>query len=322
MSLLGNHYYPLTLNKVNIPGAPFYIIVVLSDIDIRPTPVALLPYSKKSGERPLFQYTSINRGILYHVLPKCANHPGLHPQMTAERLTWTPKGRIMGVAIRCPSLSSDWHLNIQHGEGFVPNYHARFKTVTVLVTSTLILAFSGYHTLFGNRVLSEFVVYFIVPLGLIVLVLRENPLRYGLKPGDWRRGLAYTAGGVVLMAVIIPLAARMSGFQSYYGARGPDIISLKWVLSTGAALFAWEFFFRGFMLFGLEEGLGWYAAIVQAVPFTLAHIGKPELETYACIVGGTLIGLVGLRVRSFYPAFFIHWFITVTLEIVVRGGWR
>ena len=85
----------------------------------------------------------------------------------------------------------------------MPNYHARFKTVTVLVTSTLILAFSGYHTLFGNRVLSEFVVYFIVPLGLIVLILRENPLRYGLKPGDWRRGLAYTAGGVVLIKVQI-----------------------------------------------------------------------------------------------------------------------
>jgi len=112
----------------------------------------------------------------------------------------------------------------------------------------------------------------------------------------------------------------MPGFQSYYGVRGPVSTSLRWVLGTGATLFAWEFFFRGFMLFGLEGELGWYAAIVQAVPFTLAHVGKPELETYSCIVGGTLIGLIGLRVRSFYPAFFIHWFIAVALDILVRGG--
>jgi membrane protease YdiL (CAAX protease family) len=208
------------------------------------------------------------------------------------------------------------------GKGFVPNHRARFKTVTVLVASTLLLAFSGYHTLFGNRELSEFVVYFVVPVGLILLVLRENPLHYGLAPGNWRRGLVYTAGGIVLMAVILSVAARMPAFQSYYGTHGSDSISLRWVLSTGVALFAWEFFFRGFMLFGLEEGLGWYAAIVQAVPFTLVHAGKPELETYACIVGGTLIGLVGLRVRSFYPAFFIHWFIAVALNILVRGGLR
>ena len=202
------------------------------------------------------------------------------------------------------------------------NHRVRFKTVTVLVASTLLLAFSGYHTLFGNRELSEVIIYFVIPIGLIVLVLRENPLRYGLYPGDWRRGLVYTGGGIVLMAVILYGAARMPGFRSYYGVHSPDIISLRWVLITGVALFAWEFFFRGFMLFGLEEGLGWYAAIVQAVPFTLAHAGKPELETYACIVGGTLIGLIGLKVRSFYPAFFTHWFITVALTVLVRGGLR
>lgn len=202
------------------------------------------------------------------------------------------------------------------------NHRARFKAVTVLAAVTLLLAFSGYHTLFENRELSEVIVYFIVPIGIIVLIFRENPLRYGLGLGDWRRGLAYTVGGIALMAVILSVVARMPGFQSYYGARGPDSISLRWVLISGIALFAWEFFFRGFMLFGLEEELGWYAAIVQAVPFTLAHIGKPELETYACIVGGTLIGLIGLKVRSFYPAFFIHWFITVTLTVLVRGGLR
>lgn len=197
---------------------------------------------------------------------------------------------------------------------------ARFKTVVVLTSSTLLLAFSSYHTLFGRRELSEIILYLFIPLGFIVFVLGENPLHYGLGLGDWRRGAVYTLGCIALMAVIIPLAARAPGFQSYYGAFGPEGMSLRWVLSTGATLFAWEFFFRGFMLFGLEEELGWYAAIVQAVPFTLAHIGKPELETYACIVGGSLIGLIGLKVRSFYPAFFTHWFISVTLEVLIRGG--
>ena len=48
-------------------------------------------------------------------------------------------------------------------------------------------------------------------------------------------------------------------------------------LLLAAALFmlAWEFLFRGYMLFGLEKSTGKSAIFVQAIPFVLLHLEKP-----------------------------------------------
>jgi len=71
-------------------------------------------------------------------------------------------------------------------------------------------------------------------------------------------------------------------------------------------MFAWEFLFRGYMLFGLEKSIGKSAIFVQAIPFVLLHLGKPFLETLACIPGGFILGYVAYRTRSFLPCFIIH----------------
>ena len=44
----------------------------------------------------------------------------------------------------------------------------------------------------------------------------------------------------------------------------------------------------------------------QAIPFVLLHLGKPFLETLACIPGGFIFGYVAYRTRSFLPCFVIH----------------
>jgi membrane protease YdiL (CAAX protease family) len=71
-------------------------------------------------------------------------------------------------------------------------------------------------------------------------------------------------------------------------------------------MWVWEFFFRSFMLFGLEPALGELAIYVQMIPFVIAHIGKPEIETLSSIVGGILIGYIVRECRSFWPAFALH----------------
>ncbi|MEA1872216.1 MAG: CPBP family intramembrane glutamic endopeptidase [Chloroflexota bacterium] len=78
------------------------------------------------------------------------------------------------------------------------------------------------------------------------------------------------------------------------------------MLSTALYMFAWGFLFRGYMLFGLEKSIGKSAIFVQAIPFVLLHLGKPFLETLACIPGGFIFGYVAYRTRSFLPCFIIH----------------
>jgi membrane protease YdiL (CAAX protease family) len=52
---------------------------------------------------------------------------------------------------------------------------------------------------------------------------------------------------------------------------------LQHILVMAAYLFAWEFIFRGFLLFGLKERLGPWSMVIQMIPFVLLRFGKPEL---------------------------------------------
>ena len=102
--------------------------------------------------------------------------------------------------------------------------------------------------------------------------------------------------------------------QSYYE---PQLAGLPW--STLLELIGWEFSFRGFILFAYARRFGPDALWLQAVPFALAHIGKPEIETLSTIFGGFAFGWLAYRTRSFVYPFLLHWYIA-TFTILVASG--
>ncbi len=67
--------------------------------------------------------------------------------------------------------------------------------------------------------------------------------------------------------------------------------------------------FRGWILFAYLQRYGDDALWLQAVPFALAHLAKPQVETLTTIFGGFLFGWVAWRTRSFLYPFLIHWYI-------------
>jgi membrane protease YdiL (CAAX protease family) len=192
---------------------------------------------------------------------------------------------------------------------------ARRKAVVSLLAISVILAVDFYRQLFPAPILDDLLLYLVIPLLVILLIFRENPLHYGLGLGRWREGLAWTAGGVLLMVGMAWLFLRQSDFHDYYvgyyAFRNPDGEFWRGVGLSGLQMFAWEFLFRGFLLFALADSFGPYAIWIQTVPFAMAHFGKPEWETYSSIVGGVLSGWVAYRVRSFYPSWLIHWALAV-----------
>jgi membrane protease YdiL (CAAX protease family) len=102
--------------------------------------------------------------------------------------------------------------------------------------------------------------------------------------------------------------------QNYYK---PMVAGLPW--STFLDLFGWEFIFRGWLLFGYARKFGPEALWLQAVPFALAHMGKPELETLSTIFGGFAFGWVAWRTKSFVYPLLIHWFVASFLIVVAAG---
>jgi membrane protease YdiL (CAAX protease family) len=197
------------------------------------------------------------------------------------------------------------------------------RAAVILISSTLLLVTSRYHTILGDDTLSSFVFYFLIPVGIVVLVLREDPRRFGLSLGDWKKGAILTALGIVFMAVVIAGLGRMEEFRSYYSLSSFRFSQqremVEFALRQLVYMFSWEFVFRGFMLFGLRERLGPLAVWIQAIPFAIMHVGKPELETLSTIFGGAAFGYIDLESRSVLPSVIIHWAIYVMMVVAASN---
>jgi membrane protease YdiL (CAAX protease family) len=190
-----------------------------------------------------------------------------------------------------------------------------WKVVAVTIISTLLLMVDHYQTIFAYKYLDRFLLYFIIPLLVTVFLFRQNPREYGFSLGDWKLGLTYTLIGIALMAPVIYFLGRGDeSMKQYYGR---FVIGLPW--TTFLDLLGWEFFFRGWILFAYARKFGPEALWLQAVPFALAHVGKPEVETLSTIFGGFAFGWVAWRTKSFFYPFLIHWFIATFIILVAAG---
>ncbi|MGH2625619.1 MAG: CPBP family glutamic-type intramembrane protease [Anaerolineales bacterium] len=201
------------------------------------------------------------------------------------------------------------------------------RSAVAIVAVTLLLMLDAYHTFLPGegftgalraKALERFVYYLVVPLVIIVFVFRDSPREYGFTWGDWRQGLKWAGLLIALSIPVILTAGRTPAMARYYAAyRGtwPDLM-LTFLLD----LVGWEFVFRGFLLFALYRLMGPTAVVLQAMPFALAHIGKPELETLSTIFGGSLFGWIAWRSRSFVYPFLLHWFIFSLVVFVARAG--
>ena len=154
---------------------------------------------------------------------------------------------------------------------------------------------------------------------IIIFLFRESPKDFGFQLGNWRVGLMWTLIGCVGMAIILWFLARTPAMQAYYVKKAPETVGrLLWL--NGVELFAWEFMWRGFMLFALARYLGPGPAIlIQAIPFAFMHLGKPEVETLSTIFGGFAFGFIAWQSQSFVYPWLIHWFIASFTMLVATG---
>jgi membrane protease YdiL (CAAX protease family) len=190
-----------------------------------------------------------------------------------------------------------------------------WKIVTVTILSTSLLIIDRYHQFTTQKYFDRTILYLIIPLIVIVFVYRESPRDYGFTFGDWRLGLIYTILGILFMAPIIYfLGHGNASMKTYYENLLPG---LPW--TSFLDLIGWEFLFRGWILFAYVRKFGPEALWLQAVPFAIAHISKPEIETLSTIFGGFLFGWIAYRTRSFVWPFLIHWFIGTFVIIVAAG---
>jgi uncharacterized protein len=198
---------------------------------------------------------------------------------------------------------------------FVTGYK---NELIILTVATLVMCLDKYHPIQSSWV-SSAIYFFVLPLIAIVVLLRKNPLDLGLRVGNIRIWGVYVLVTCVVLIPILYFASRLSEFQSYYKTENFSFI--RYLLENTVYLLAWEYIFRGFLLFGMKDKFHEGSILIQMIPFVLLHLGKPELETYSTLITGIYFGYVCYRGNSYWPAFVIHLFINISFVTIINFGW-
>jgi membrane protease YdiL (CAAX protease family) len=158
-----------------------------------------------------------------------------------------------------------------------------------------------------------------IPAILAPAVLGRSARELGLTWGAPRTWAPWLLG---LLAAALPLAvllSRLPDVQAAYPVLRAARLNPWWLLPSTAAFalygLAWEFFFRGFLLWGLAPRLGWLAILAQAIPCALMHVGKPAVELAASLPFALLLGMLAYRSRSVLPGWLLHTAVSLTINL-------
>ncbi len=205
--------------------------------------------------------------------------------------------------------------------GFIGYY---FITSSKLLHTWFTAKFGEEKTLVWWVVFQKFagVVFLgIIPAIIGLTILSKTPADFGMKTGNALITLYWIAG---LAAVIIPMnlifARKPDNIKTY-----PQIRTREWdmrlvlanTLSWMAYLLAYEYLFRGFLLFSClpaeasaqagESTLGaWPAIAINTAIYAFVHIPKGIKETLGAIPFGILLCIITLNTGTIWVAFFAH----------------
>jgi membrane protease YdiL (CAAX protease family) len=161
---------------------------------------------------------------------------------------------------------------------------------------------------------------------IIVFIFKKKSSLFGLQIGDYRFGLKVSA---LFIGIMLPLIWYFSGSQDFIMqyphlslARSDWQIFIVYEIGILLYLFAWEFIWRGFTLFGLYEKFGMHAIFIQMIPFVILHNGKPFVETFGAIAGGIILGYFAVRTKSIYYCIVTHAGVMLMIDLIATLRFR
>ena len=192
-----------------------------------------------------------------------------------------------------------------------------YQEIAVICFATLFIILHHHHKI-ENFWLSSFIYFGLLPILVIAILLRKNPIDFGLRFGNYRFWIPWVVLFLIVAVPILYFTSDMSSVQGYYRShRNFDFLTYAWQI--GIYMLGWEFLFRGFMLFGLKDRFKEGSILIQMIPFVLLHFGKPEIETISTIFTGVLWGWICYRGNSFWPAFIMHMVVNLSNKAFVLG---
>ena len=197
-----------------------------------------------------------------------------------------------------------------YSDNFV-NYFPKFASNPILDYYSNIFQFAGF---FG--------LMFVIPVLLVKFIFKERLSDYGLSLGKYKLGLKWLLA-LPIIAIVLFFAVKSPDISSEYPLAKSIIANRGLIFSYELAYLllyyiAWEFFFRGFLIFGLAPKFGAVNAIlIQTISSCLIHIGKPVGEIIGSIIVGVLFGLIAFKTKSIWYLVILHAAIGILTDLFV-----
>lgn len=202
------------------------------------------------------------------------------------------------------------------------------ESALIIIYSTSVLLFAMFmkrthffmpREIFLERLLVVGTLYGLTPF-VLFLAFKRAPKDYGIVTGDPRSWLKDVLFLYLLFLVVMVIAFKFTGLKQVYPLSRRAGQSIGYFAIYQAVqlwyMVGWEFFFRGFMLFGLERKFGRFSILIQAMAFGLAHFKKPQIEAYGAVIAGLFLGMLALRSRSFLPCIVLHYMVVLTADVL------
>ena len=176
----------------------------------------------------------------------------------------------------------------------------------------------------------------IIPVLIILFFFKEHLRNYGLAlpPKDKR---AQSVGAFLLLTLVLAptfyIGSLNQGMRETYPFFKHFTSITQFVvyeLSYFPFFIAIEFIFRGYLLFGLAGVaeakdksprdaayfIG-YGVVIQMLPYTVWHLGKPLPELWGTPVWGLVAGILTYYLRSIWPVTLAHWVLNILLDALI-----
>jgi uncharacterized protein len=161
--------------------------------------------------------------------------------------------------------------------------------------------------------------YAFIPSLWIYWGLKESPWDYGWRWNKLHRHLMPYLLFFGLMLLPIIFAASTPAFQKSYPffayVKTSWMLFILWQLAYACQFVAVEFFFRGFMSFGLYRRFGSYAFLISSIPYCMIHYGKPMGESLGAIVAGIVLAHLAYKNRSIWGGALLHWLVALSMDL-------
>ena len=202
------------------------------------------------------------------------------------------------------------------------------EAAVVIIYSTLVLLFAIFlrrtHLIlprdaFMERLIVVGLIYVAAPF-VLYFVFKHEPKDFGISIGNPRQWLKEVLFFYAIFLIVLFIAFKFTNLKNIYplyrkATQGTSYFFFYQLIQLWYML-GWEFFFRGFMLFGLERTFGRLSVLIQAIPFAIVHFKKPQIEAYGAIFAGIFLGVIGLRARTFLPCVLLHYAILLTADVL------